>query len=117
MDLNPSTQILTLGMSTSGVTGWFPMEKLNTGIDCAWPATGTPIGVISVELTSNPADLTTVVVVSSASMSPAPTQPSGDADRTCWDNIKTCEPYGRVRYVRTSGGASATMTITVNGKF
>ena len=116
MDLNPSCNIITLDMSVSGVTDWFDMEKLNTGIDLVWPATGTPIGVVSVELTSDKTDLTNVVVVSSSSMSPAPTQPSGGADRTCWDNIKTCEPYGRVRYACTSGGTGATMTITVNGK-
>lgn len=116
MDLNPSTVTSSLDMSVSGVTAWLPLEKANNGFDFAWPATGTPIGTISIELTSNPADLTNVVLVDTSNFGTPPTQPTGAANRTCWDVVRTCEPYARVRYVAGSGGTGATLTITITGK-
>lgn len=113
---DPTKQVLTLSMAESGVTDWFPLLMLHSSIDCAWPATGTPIGTLSIELTSDPTDATRVVVVDTGNFVPAPTQPSGTADRTVFDDLRTCESHGRVRYTKTSGGTGATLTVTVNGK-
>ena len=117
MDLNPSTVTATLDMSVSGVTAWLPLDKQYNGFDFAWPATGAPAGTISVELTSDATDLTRVVVVDTSAFSAAPTQPTGAANRTCWDSVRTCEPYARVRYVPSgSTGAGATLSIVITGK-
>jgi hypothetical protein len=106
------THVYTLPMTASGVTPWFVLPEWAEGFDFAWPA--GPVGTISVELTSDKSDLTRVVVVNGANGNPAPTQPTGAADRTYW-GLATGEPFARVRLVLSSAGAGV-LVITVNGK-
>ena len=103
----PTTAMLDL--SESGVTAWLSTATLLSSIDCSWPGTGSPMGALSIELTSDPSDTSRVV------MAPGGVALSGVAGRACFD-LDTCEPYVRVRYVQSLGGGGAALTIVVNEK-
>lgn len=103
----PTTAMLDL--SESGVTGWLPTATLLSAIDCSWPGTGSPMGTLSIELTSDPNDTGRVVMAAGS------VALTGVAGRACFD-LGTCEPYARVRYAWSLGGGGAALTIVVNEK-
>ena len=92
-----------------------PADKYHNAVHVVWPATGSPVGVFSVETSSDSGDTKDAVTIDNK-RAPTPAQPSdGNAGGTVLE-FDTAELYARVKYTRTSGGTGATATITLSGK-
>ena len=72
--------------------------------EICWPATGTPIGVIGVEVTDDPTATTGFVYPVTIS---AGNQPAGTAGGVLLRNLEVSEDYIIFTYTPTSGGTGA----------
>ena len=94
-------------MSASTRTDWvkLPAQAKRCAIDLGWPATGTPIGTLSIEL-SNDSNAATGAAYPIA----IATNPTGGAGSILLDNIQTSARFLAVVYAVTSGGVGAAFT-------
>lgn len=95
-------------MSASTRTYWaeLPAGMKRVAIGIGWPATGTPVGTLSIELATHKNESVTGAVYT-----PAPSlHPTGGAANLLIDNIVTAARSIAVVYTRTSGGTGASFT-------
>ena len=94
-------------LAASDYSEWIPRPPGATrfSIGIGWPATGTPIGVLSVEASNSNKAATARETIYTAS-----TNPAGTSDSVVIDNVVTSCAYVLVRYTRTSGGTAAVFT-------
>jgi hypothetical protein len=96
-------------LAASDTTKWVPVPKQCKRICIAmgWPATGSPIGTLAIEVSNHGTEGT-----SGAAYSPAPsTNPSGAvAANIILDNIVTSACYIRMTYTASSGGTACVFT-------
>jgi hypothetical protein len=92
-------------LSVNCRTQWVvkPSWARYAAIGIGWTATGTPVGVLSWEITTNPdATAGAPTAISSG--------PAGTADQLYVDLIETVGPYLAVSYAAGSGGTGAAWT-------
>ena len=93
--------------SASRRSAWMPLNgHRQFCLDLNLPSTGTPIGVVSVELSDSGAPGVHGFPISTSAL-PGLTQPSGTSWSCLIDNIVSTAPYFCLVYTRTSGGAGA----------
>jgi hypothetical protein len=79
-------------------------------IEMALPSTGSPIGVVTVEVCSHGVPGTAGVAIPSANLSGL-TQPSTGAAWSCFvDGVESSAAFFAIVYTLTSGGAGANFT-------
>jgi hypothetical protein len=120
---NPTTGVAVADMSAVGksVTEWFPTEKIGdlTSMTPVWPATGSPVGALTLEQTNedNPVVATVGDEVDLSgyysAASPEP-NPAGTAGRKPV-LVPSAGAKMRWAYARASGGAGAVCTIYCAG--
>lgn len=102
----PLSSVITQGdMGAAGpiFSLWISFDGEGGSFQYKWPATGTPIGTITMQISNNASDADDVT-----NLSPAPTNPNGAAGTHTMEvpeNVK----YARMKYARTSGGSSAAL--------
>jgi hypothetical protein len=95
-------------LAANDVTKWvqIPPQTKRICIAMGWPATGTPIGTLEIQVSNHGK-----VGVAGAAYSPAPsTNPTGGADNIILDNIVTACRYIRMTYTAGSGGTGCIFT-------
>lgn len=120
---SPVTGLPVTDMSAAGksVTEWFPSGKIGdmTSMTAVWPATGAPVGVLSIEQTNEPAPVATTTpdyldLTDYYSASFPEPNPVGTAGRK-----PVLVPFAgssmRWAYDRTSGGTGAVCTVYCAG--
>jgi hypothetical protein len=80
--------------------------QLACSIQLSWPSTGSPVGTIGVEVSSDGVKWDTV---SFATADVTVTQPTGTAGSTTINLSDFYEPYIHVIYTPTSGGTGAAL--------
>ena len=92
------------------VSVWELCGRRRVSAEISWPATGTPVGTLSIELSNavSPVLATVGRVFPVANFDVAPTQPTGGADFTVMA-FDADLFWVRVAYTRTSGGTGATL--------
>lgn len=92
-------------LSVTQASAWIPRpSKDNNGcLGIGWPATGTPVGALTVEESDSP------LSTSGALLGTLTTTPTGGAASTLFTFTVTA-PYVRVVYTRASGGTGAHWT-------
>lgn len=94
-------------MSANRRSQWVDLRGCHNGaLEIAWPATGTPVGTIAIEVSNHGAYGVAGVVYSPAIAK----QPAGTADGTLFDGIFTTAKFICVTYTVTSGGTGASFT-------
>lgn len=116
---NPTTGAAVADMSAPGksVTEWFPNGKIGDLLSMTpvWPATGAPVGALTLEQTNEDNPVATTVPDSVdlsgyySTASPEP-NPSGSAGRKPV-LVPAAGAKMRWAYTRTSGGAGATCIV------
>lgn len=84
---------------------WIFCEEQTSAHNLAWPATGSPVGVFSVELSMDGTNVDQTLTA--ADFSPALSAPTGTAGRFAFV-IKSPIPYRKIKYTRTSGTGTLT---------
>lgn len=84
--------------------------------EAIWPATGTPVGSLALEVLNDPSQSTGETHPAFALAAVVAAQPSGGAGRLFVDNIKTGAVIVCASYTRTSGGTGAHPKITLGIK-
>src|SRR5512136_2272915 len=93
-------------MSANRRTVWIPMLGCRRGcLEIAWPATGTPVGVIAVEV-SNHGQYGVAGTVYTPAIA---TQPAGTANSVVFE-FETGAAFIAVTYTAGSGGTGASFT-------
>jgi hypothetical protein len=97
--------------STSRRGAWIPLAGYrHFSIEMALPSTGSPIGVVSVEVCNHGKTGVAGAALSSDKL-PGLTQPSTGAAWACFvDGIETDAAFFAIVYTRTGGGAGANFT-------
>ena len=113
MDAPFHTQSLPMGgdASANRRSAWISLSGWrHVSIEMVLPSTGSPIGVVSVEVCNHGVAGTVGVALPSGSL-PGITQPSTGAAWSCFvDGIETDAAYFAIVYTRTSGGTGANFT-------
>jgi hypothetical protein len=113
---NPTTGALVADMSAAGksVTEWFPNGAVGSFLSMTpvWPATGEPVGVLTLESTNeeNPVATTVGDTVDISDASIDGTSPPPDPDGSTGRKpvlLRVAGAFQRWAYTRTSGGAGA----------
>lgn len=101
-------------LSASTRSNWVPIPRgaKRLAIDFGWTATGTPVGVFSVEVTNNPGAASgfTLGAEGAAYTVTFGTQPAGTTAGMILDNLTTACDYIALVYTATSGGTGAVVT-------
>ena len=96
-------------LAANDVTKWVPVPPQCKRICIAmgWPATGSPVGTLAIEVSNHGIEGT-----AGAAYSPAPSvNPSGAvAANIVLDNIVTAAAYIRMTYTNSSGGTACIFT-------
>ena len=106
------TQNISMGgdASASRRSAWIPIRSTrNLSIEMTLPATGSPVGVISIEISNSGVPGQAGRPLDSIYLAGL-TQPSGGAWSCFLDNIQTTALYLAIVYTRTSGGVGANFT-------
>ena len=107
------TQNINMGgdASASRRSAWIPLEGFrNFALEIALPSTGSPIGVISVEVCNHGVSGQAGAELPSAALTGL-TQPSTGGAWACFvDNLQTSAGFVALVYTRTSGGTGAAFT-------
>ena len=112
MSITPIVENISMGgdASASRRSDWIATGgRRHICLEIALPSTGTPIGVVSVEVCNHGVAGTSGAAIPSGNLSGL-TQPTGAAYSCLIDNIETTAAYVALVYTRTSGGAGAGFT-------
>ena len=107
MKLGPLEWIAN-SLAANDVTKWVRLppqtKKLTIGI--GWPATGTPVGTLAIEISNHGKP----GVAGAPYPTTITTNPAGTANTLVLDNIETSCTYIRMTYTAGSGGTGASFT-------
>lgn len=94
----------TADLSASCVSQWVARKSdtCSASIGIGWPATGTPVGTLTIEGSDTSTGATGVTIATPA------TTPTGGAAGTIIEIGPIAVAFVRVKYTRTSGGTGAT---------